>query len=76
MIERLILGIFQQANRLWKIDGKLVEPNESDILEVLDKAAEEFVANPEVDVMTVGGIKIERNERGRFDVYVFVGEYL
>jgi hypothetical protein len=76
MIEELAVEVLKKMKRTWKVDGNQIEPTEEDVSIVLDKAAEELVNQPDIDVLTVGGLKIERNDRGRFDVYVHIGEYI
>lgn len=76
MIEFLANYVFRKTGRTWKIGGSSKIPGEEDIVAVLDKAAETLFDQDQLTVLTVGGLKIEKNERGRFDVYVHIGEYI
>jgi len=76
MIEALIEKLFKEIDQRWNIGGNLLVPEEPDILIVLDTIAEKLVSEPAGSVLTVGGLKVEKNENGRLDVYAYVGDYI
>lgn len=64
--------ISQYTDRKWKIDGNLIYPTFDDVDRLLVLMIKEL-KDQDYDSIESGGILIKR-DRGKFDVYVHLGE--
>lgn len=74
MINTLVTEAFARIGHTWKIGGKDVAPDETDVEQVLDKAAAALYDSPVGTQFETGGLVIQKATSG-FDVFVYVGNY-
>lgn len=74
MIADLISHVLVETGRQWKIGDKMTQPTETDIVQVLDKAATYLYDEKVGSTFTVGGLLIEKTIDG-YEAYVRVGSY-
>ena len=74
MIEMLVVDIFDKIGHRWNTDQGLIRVEDDDVTKVLDHAAKRLYDGAVGDRLSVGGLIIEKRDRGH-DVYVYVGSY-
>lgn len=62
----------EHTGRKWKIGGELVEPTPKDIEELIQAMVNDM-RSEDYDSIESGGILI-KNDRGKIDLYVHLGE--
>lgn len=74
MINTIIADVFSRIGHTWKLDSGFIEPDEDDVEQMLDAAANRLYDGVVGDRFETGGLIIEKADQG-FDVYVYVGNY-
>lgn len=76
MLEEFIAEALNRAGHQWKTDQGYIQPTADDVRKVLDNAVPHLYDEDKFTRLETGGLIIEKNELGSFDVYVHVGNYI
>lgn len=80
MLEKTIASLLEDANIKWKVTTPEgieleVQPNEEDVIKMLEGIIARLKDQKTGDQMGVGGLILEKRE-GFYDVYSYVGSYV
>jgi hypothetical protein len=75
LLEREIAQHFERNEWTWNLKGgRVVVPNETDVLDALDKAAEVLYGESVGTQLEVGRLIVTKTHAG-YDVFVYFGSY-
>lgn len=74
MIFRDIANVFYDQGYTLKRNGELFTPNENDIEQLVDKGISLVYDSEEGTTAVLGKMLIRKNHRGKYDVFLWMGE--